>query len=398
MTASEPLAHPREARFYELDILRGVAAMMVVIYHYKHFFFVSDAYGFDYLHMPLFRALEPIYVYGQFFVELFFSISGYVFFWLYSEAIAARKTTGTDFFIARFSRLYPLYFATFILVALIQWTFHHLYGADFIYHHNGARNFALNLFMVQQWWPHPDMSYNGPSWSISVEVFLYAVFFLLCVFRFNAWYWAALMVAGGLVYKYAHYDPQNDFVRGIPAFFLGGLVWHAATWLRGHETWRKRVALGLVIVVPLLWVLAYVRCALVLWGQAAIPPPSDALSPVLNTETFVYVLVPLSLLMFAVMQGRWKLPLMSAPGLHRFAWIGDVSYSIYLIHYPLQFVLMLGLAHWPYPVRAQLMGSPLTLLAFLSVATGLAWLSFKAFEMPARRILRGVLTRRLAQA
>ena len=372
--------------------------MMVVIFHYKHFFFISDAAGFDYPRMPFFHVLEPVYVYGQFFVELFFSISGYVFFWLYSAGIAARTTTGSGFFIARFSRLYPLYFLTFIVVALIQWLFHGLYGYDYIYHHNGPRNFALNLFMVHQWWPHPDLSYNGPSWSISVEVFLYALFFALCFFRLNRWYWALALVAAGLAYKYRLYDPQNDFVRGIPAFFLGGLVYYAATWLRARPDGSRPATLTLAVAVPLLWLLSYGRAALALWPSAAIPAASDALSPIFNTETFIYVVIPLSLLFFGLKRARWKSPLMASGRLQRWSWIGDISYSLYLIHFPLQLLLMLWLAHWPYEVRARFMASPLTLLAFLAAASGLAWLSFTAFEMPARRILRRRLTRWLVRA
>ena len=149
-----------EGRFFELDILRGFASYLVVIFHYKHFLY-SDALGFDYAHLPFLSVLEPVYVYGQFFVELFFSISGYVFFWLYAKALAERKMGVRSFFIARFSRLYPLFFATFIAVAIIQWAFHALYGYDYIYQHNTPGNFALNLFMVSlQWDPYPFILLN----------------------------------------------------------------------------------------------------------------------------------------------------------------------------------------------------------------------------------------------
>ncbi|MGZ3305782.1 MAG: acyltransferase family protein, partial [Asticcacaulis sp.] len=133
-----------EERFFELDILRGFASYLVVVFHYKHFLysdtFAAGAPGFDYAHQPFATLLQPVYVYGQLFVELFFSISGYVFFWLYAKALAERRLGVKSFFIARFSRLYPLFFATFIAVALIQWAFHSLYGYDYIYQHNTAGN------------------------------------------------------------------------------------------------------------------------------------------------------------------------------------------------------------------------------------------------------------------
>ncbi|HTN41414.1 MAG TPA: acyltransferase, partial [Asticcacaulis sp.] len=180
MSAVPPL-HPKEARFYELDILRGLAAITVVFFHYKHFLLVSDAVGFDYDHMPFSALLMPFYLYGQFFVELFFAISGYVFFWLYARAIEEGRTRPWGFFVARFARLYPLYVVTLIVVAGLQIVYRSQYGDDFIYNEATPANFALNLLMVQQWLPYAVQSFNGPAWSISVEVFLYALFFLICV-------------------------------------------------------------------------------------------------------------------------------------------------------------------------------------------------------------------------
>jgi len=253
-----------EGRFFELDILRGLASYLVVIFHYKHFLY-SDALGFDYAHLPFLGILEPVYVYGQFFVELFFSISGYVFFWLYAKALAERKMGMKSFFIARFSRLYPLFFATFIAVALIQWVFHAIYGYSYIYQHNTAGNFALNLFMVHQWIPHAEMTFNGPSWSISVEVFLYAVFFGLSYVKLNTPIMVVAMIVLGLIFKYLEADQASDFARGVPSFFFGGLAFYAVQGLRGlkNPKWLKIVDTTLKWALPLLWLLRPYPAAMV---------------------------------------------------------------------------------------------------------------------------------------
>ena len=49
-----------EPRFHELDILRGVAALMVVTFHYKHFVFISDDLGFATAHLPISAVLAPV--------------------------------------------------------------------------------------------------------------------------------------------------------------------------------------------------------------------------------------------------------------------------------------------------------------------------------------------------
>ncbi len=397
LPASAPKIHPSEARFYELDILRGFAALIVVIFHYKHFL-IDSAYHFDYDHMPFHTWLLPVYIYGQFFVELFFTLSGYIFFWLYSEVIASRHTGAGAFFVARFSRLYPLYFLTLILVALIQPIFHALYGHDFIYTADTFGNFLLNLLMVQQWLPDATQSFNGPAWSISVEVFLYLVFFVLCYFRLNRPVILLLVLIGGVFFKCLFPSNTNDFIRGIPSFFLGGLMYYAVSALRqpGKAIWRQRLCWGLAVVLPVLWLTAYLRGAFLPAEQGRSLP--DLL---LSVNSVLFILMPLTVLGFGLMQDHWQdvrwMRWLSRERLHSLAWIGDISYSLYLIHFPVQLMTMLVLAHWTYAERLPVVSNPLSLIVFMSIACGLAWLSFHYFEMPMRRFLRNRLTRYLAR-
>lgn len=383
-----------EPRFYELDILRGVAALMVVVFHYKHFLLISDGSGFDVAHLPFATLLAPLYVYGQFFVELFFSISGYVFFWLYATAIADRHTTARTFFIARFARLYPLYFATLIFVAAGQGLLLLLYGHTFIYHSNTPGYFVLNLFMVHEWLPYAAMSFNGPSWSISVEVFLYLLFFLLCLMRLNRPLILVAVIGLGILFKLVFAAEASDFGRGVPSFFLGGLVFHAVKTLRGARwgVWRRRIEMALAWLLPPLWLLTYAGGAG--WLVTA-PVP---LNFVFSTDGFVYVVLPLSLLFLGLRQGTWRARFLQDAALHRIAWIGDTSYSLYLLHFPLQLAVMLVMARFSDAVRLAVFSSPLFFIAFFAVAIGLAWLSFTFFEMPVRRYLKLAMTRRLAPA
>lgn len=384
-----------EARFFELDILRGVAAIMVVIFHYKHFLLIQNA-EFHYENLPFDTLLAPVYVYGQYFVELFFAISGYVFFWLYGDAVANRRLNARSFFTARFARLYPLYLVTLVAAAGLQGLYLTLYHEPFIYQKNTGLDFVLSLFAVQQWVPGAEQSWNGPAWSISVELFLYIVFFLIAFLRWNRPWILVCVVIGGLIVKHVH-DPITDFSRGVPSFFLGGLVFHAVRFLNreGRETWRGRLDTILKWLVPGLWILTYIRAQPAVWD-----PLSQAwqLKPVaffdtLTIEGFVYGVMPLTLLALGLRRENWSHPLLSLERLRGAAWIGDISYSIYLIHFPLQLVIMLVMSHWDWSHRVAVFASPLTLLAFLTVAIGLARLSFVYFEMPAREWIRRKLSR-----
>ena len=205
-----PAARSEEARFFELDILRGLAAILVVVFHYKHFL-LSNTEIFDYAHLPFGVLLTPVYVYGQHFVELFFAISGYVFFWLYGDAVANRRLSARSFFTARFARLYPLYLAMLIAAVVLQAAYVALYGAPFIYKHNTATDFVLSLFMVQQWLPGAEQTWNGPSWSLSVELFLYIAFFAVAYLRGNRPLVLIAIVVAGLVFKHIQPEPVSDF-------------------------------------------------------------------------------------------------------------------------------------------------------------------------------------------
>lgn len=156
---------------------------------------------------------------------LFFCLSGFVFFWLYRDSVKTGAVTGFKFAVLRFSRLYPLHIVTLIAVLVMQRAVMHLYGAYFIYHYNDARHFILNLFLISDWGFQAGWSFNGPVWSVSREVFLYAVFFLLCRLgsRVLSIRPASIaLVAAGLVLEFIL--PSSSTGRGLLCFFMGGLA------------------------------------------------------------------------------------------------------------------------------------------------------------------------------
>src|SRR6185295_10029974 len=93
-------------RAYLLDALRGLAALSVVLFHWKQFLWVGTTPGHvDYHALPGSTLLWFFYTRGGQAVDLFFVLSGFVFYWLYSQAIAQRRVGAREFAILRFSRL-----------------------------------------------------------------------------------------------------------------------------------------------------------------------------------------------------------------------------------------------------------------------------------------------------
>ena len=91
-------------RIQELDALRGIAAMMVVLYHY------TTRYDQLYEHSV---SLPFSFSYGTFFVQLFFIISGFVIFLTLDQT-----KNSLDFVVSRISRLYPAYWTAIVITFL----------------------------------------------------------------------------------------------------------------------------------------------------------------------------------------------------------------------------------------------------------------------------------------
>ncbi|MEV0272586.1 acyltransferase [Hamadaea sp. NPDC050747] len=137
--------------------LRAVAAIGVVVSH---------------THVPksLPEPLSKIAAWGYVGVPLFFMLSGFVLAYNYADLSFAQPRRAVRFYIARIARVMPLYWVMLAYcVAVYAMKNHHQY----------PKTFVIDLFALQTWGPdlHVAQShYNGPGWSISAEVFFYAMF------------------------------------------------------------------------------------------------------------------------------------------------------------------------------------------------------------------------------
>ena len=356
--AAEP-ALERPARLYSLDVLRGVAALAVVFWHWRHFFFQgTERASIVPEHLPLYSVFAPLYDNGWLGVDLFFCLSGFVFYWLYADAVARSAVAGRDFFVLRFSRLYPLHAATLLLVAGGQALAQALSGSPFVYRHNDAYHFVLNVLFAPAWGLEEGPSFNAPVWSVSVEVVLYGIFFMLCrVLPVRASVLALAAIAGLLVVE-PLYLPLG---RGICAVFVGGLAYLAYGRLRAGPAWA-----WIAIVALASWLLV---------------PLAAAWLPTRGQLLYVAGLVfPLTILALALLETR---------GLRFFSkggFLGDMSYSSYLLHFPLQMlaVAIAALAG----VERSVFYSPWMLAAFIGVLLAVSFASHRLFEMPVQRALR----------
>jgi peptidoglycan/LPS O-acetylase OafA/YrhL len=143
----------RRNRLVELDALRGIAALSVVVFHY------TTHYAKLYSH----TAPWPIdFSVGRYGVELFFMISGYVIY------LTLDKTgTPQEFIVSRFSRLYPVYWMavllTYSITSILSLPGYQISPTDAL----------INLSMVQELAtvPHVDNVY----WTLQRELGFYVL-------------------------------------------------------------------------------------------------------------------------------------------------------------------------------------------------------------------------------
>jgi peptidoglycan/LPS O-acetylase OafA/YrhL len=110
----------RRTNCWGLELLRFVAALAVIVWHYSGFSYVADSpVNLFKNRLPFYGLLQPLYETGEYAVWALWCISGFIFFWKYRDAIADRSIGCGRFFVFRLSRLYPLHLVTLALVAIL---------------------------------------------------------------------------------------------------------------------------------------------------------------------------------------------------------------------------------------------------------------------------------------
>jgi peptidoglycan/LPS O-acetylase OafA/YrhL len=377
-------------RFYSLDVLRGLAALCVVLWHWQ-FFFSNDSFDAGMVHtLPLGHLLEMFYLKGWRAVDLFFGLSGFVFYWLYSQQIAERRISGLSFAALRFSRLYPLHLATLLFVGAMELVLIGEEGAPVGVEHIDLPHFMVQLFLMSTWvyWRIDDaMSFN--DWSVSVETFLYTVLFLSCRFLPVRMLTLAGLSALGF---FIGQKVESALGRGMGSFFLGGCVYFLYCAIARSPQFMRWTVWTVAWTVSLwIFTLAYFSSGVDLAALASQPRLHFILERVVVAWP-VLVLFPLTILSLALCEtARGSLG-------KRISFIGDVSYAAYMLGFPLQLVFYFVLKHVGLGMGAQIYRSGGFMLAFFALLIWLSLLSHRHFEMPLQKILRRALTRRRAPA
>jgi peptidoglycan/LPS O-acetylase OafA/YrhL len=307
-------------RLQSLDALRGVAILMVLIFH---FFYFSAAPFNSHNIYPFKDAFTGVtlFKYGYLGVNLFFIISGFVI-----AMTLESCTTPVEFLIKRFARIWP---------ALLVWaliTFEVLYNSSSPFgleRRVAAADFlpSLTLTPFQLWsgiFPNADYV-DGTYWSLVVEVRFYMIaviiFWLFDKSQFarNMAICAVLAIVSRALLK--RVAPQLEQAFDL-ALIPSSLPWFAAGALFYSIYKRAMTHISAACWLGLMFCLSV--------KYSSFPPEYERSLVTIAAFTIAFYLA------FWLISTRLGILASAKP----FVLIGTWSYSIYLLHYGIGMTLI----------------------------------------------------------
>ena len=245
-------------------------------------------------------------------VDFFFILSGFVIFHAYGNVSQSRSFDLKTYMIKRLNRIYPLHF-----IVLVAFVFLGI-GSSFFGSDRsiafGPADILLSGLLLHAWQTTDGLVLNGPSWTISAELFAYLLFGLISLSSGLKYTLIRVFITTGLlaiiVHAIALWAGHTAFVhltwdlgalRILPSFALGILLRMLA------EKIGPGLAIGLggLGLVSLVWI-------------AQIP------------DVDYGILLPFCLIILsgACLSGKSWAPL----NFKAFVYLGEISYSTYLVH------------------------------------------------------------------
>lgn len=260
---------------------------------------------------------------GNYGVDLFFILSGFVLAHVYGPQVEGGKYNHGTFIWARLARVYPLHILALVTMIGI-WGLGKIIGADF---EGGAFNLSqipFHLTLTQAWGFVDSDGWNFPSWSISAEWFAYLTFplsfYVVSRFKrapiagilmiFAAFYSAyAILAAQGFELNFMTWEGAQ--FRIIIAFAGGAMLWQYG---RNLKTSPKFALIG--VAISAIWVFA----ASQLTASGALVWP--------GLMGLVFFLAETS-----------KHPNETLLGNKTWVYLGEISFAMYMVHLPVDIVL-----------------------------------------------------------
>jgi peptidoglycan/LPS O-acetylase OafA/YrhL len=345
-------------RLPALDLLRFVAAAMVLLFHYTFRGAVDPTFV-----TTTFPELDGITRYGSFGVYLFFIISGFVI--LLTVDAGGRRPA--HFVASRISRLYPAFWAAVIVTFIVCL----LAGATFAV---GIGDYFRNLGMFPSWIRAPYV--DGVYWTLELELTFYLLmvgYLLFFQHRFRI-EWLLL----GWLLVILPFAPNElgpgrlrvGLMVSAAPYFIGGCIFYLA-WRSGWTRLRVGLLAGS-------WLVACVEAMRV--AQSAQTEFATPFSPI--------VAAAVASIGFIVFLGLVLRPAWFRFGGRRATMLGALTYPLYLVHQFIGYVVINVIA----PVAGRWVAVMAATATVLAIAVAIHRLVERRYNGRLRRWLEPRLT------
>lgn len=384
--------------FPQLTSVRFFAALIVILYHYNEEFAP---------YLPLYA--RNFIDHGYIGVSFFFVLSGFILAANYYDRLLTKTVSKADFWWARFSRIYPLYMLS-ILVVVPRWFIPISMDpipSGAIYAHNHPFELVMVVVFALQSFAFPSGGFfNSPAWSISTEIFFYLClpFLLPLINRVKTKH---LIIALGLLVLYSLAGPycyhQQIFTVNVPKlgiaytgpvdFFLNQFVRMSfitrlpefLAGVVGFRIYREILKDGKNAWLPVLTVLS----AIPFFGLLLIEPEENVLNTVLYSGQVLGIPFFVFFLLWLIQTKSRIVGVLKHP---KWVLMGEASFALYLFHIPIKNAGQLFVSRFMHGDKNNVWFC-LGLIAF-SILTSI-FLFYKV-ETPSRKVLADWYKRRKA--
>ena len=353
-----------------LDGLRGVAALIVVLYH----LFEAVAFSAGKLEQDMFN--------GFLAVDFFFILSGFVMGYAYDDRM---ESMGVKNFIKRrLIRLHPMVVIG-VIIGLA------CFGIQGFESWDGGKVTIssimmctlLSLFLIPSCGSadlrgNTEMfSLNGPHWSLFFE-YIASLFYAFLLYKISSKSLKILAIVSGVaLFSIGLFGPANSIAYGWsyePLNILGGLIRVSFGYSMGLLLARKfRNEDKKQVKIPL-----FAVCAIVLCAVMTVPSLGSVWLNVVYQMSVVVVVFPI-----IIWYGARGNVMCIRKGL--VSLLGRLSYPLYAVHYPFIYLYINWINKNQHPFGAQWWASPLA-VAIISLIAGL--LCMALYDQPIRKWLR----------
>ena len=360
--------------------LRFVAAMAVVLYHIP----LPPSVG---------RGLITLASRGYLGVSLFFVLSGFILTYTYIDpATGSLRGSVRAFWWARVARIYPVYL-TALLFSLPIFVVFRLVMAAPATRPGVLLSAIMTPLLLQAWWPSAATQWNTPGWSLSVEVFFYALFPIGAVWlarRRSALVLGLLVWASCLIPPVVYRAMLPDGTATPPSFdryfWLQAIKFNPVSHL-GELALGVAAGLGYLRRGPasIISSRAFAWCVPIgVTAAMIVLVATDWLPYALCHNGLLAPVWAAVILRLAMGKGAVSRLLASRPAVR----LGEASYALYLLHSPLLGYLQLTRGYFRLRQPGLTVPYWMQVAAFLVVAIGLSLFLFRRVEEPARRRMR----------